>query len=114
MKRILVADDEIDIVTSIKEMLDPYYFVETATTAVDVLRKVANEGFDGLIIDVDFGPGMSGLEVASVLRNQKNSIPILIFSAIDYSSAVRQQVVDLGATFCEKPLGLDFVMKVFA
>jgi CheY-like chemotaxis protein len=112
-KRLLVADDERDIVRSIQEMLEPFYCVDVATSGVEVLRLAEENFYDGLIIDVDFGPGMSGLEVAAVLRNQFRDLRILVFSAIDYSSAVRQQVVDLGAVFCEKPLGLEFVQRTF-
>ncbi len=90
-------------------MLAPFYSVDVANTGVEVLRMCNEKGYDGLIIDVEFGPGMSGLEVASVLRGQNKTLRILVFSATDYSSAVRQQVVDLGGIFCEKPLSLEFV-----
>jgi CheY-like chemotaxis protein len=109
MKRILVADDEPDIVRSIQEMLAPFYLVDVANTGTEVLRLCEESAYDGLIIDVDFGPGISGIEVATVLRRQNKDMRILVFSAIDYSDAVRQQVVDLGAVFCEKPLSLEFV-----
>ena len=56
MKRILVADDEMDIVRSVQEMLSPYYIVDTATTGVEILRLCAATCYDGLIIDADFGP----------------------------------------------------------
>jgi CheY-like chemotaxis protein len=112
MKKLLIADDEMDIVESIKEMLTPYYQVDTATAGFEVLQLCERERYEGLIIDVDFGPGISGLEVASILRTDNKDIKILIFSAIDYSDAVRQQVVDIGAVFCEKPLSLSFIRKI--
>jgi CheY-like chemotaxis protein len=111
LKRILIADDQEDIVRSIGEMLAPFYSVDTATAGSEVLLMCSRQTFDGLIIDVDFGPGMSGLEIASIVRSRDKNIKILIFSALDYSDPVRQQVVDIGAAFCEKPLGLEFVRK---
>ncbi len=110
MKRILVADDEIDIAKSIQEMLRPYYKVAVATTGFEILQLCENETFDALIIDVDFGPGISGIEVVSIIRQNDKVIKILIFSAVDYSDTVRQQAIDLGATFCEKPLGMKSIL----
>ena len=112
MKRILIADDDREIVESIREMLSPYYTTDIATTGLEILQLCERETYDGLIIDVDFGPGISGLEIASIVRAQSKDIRILIFSAVDYSDAIRQQAVDLGAIFCEKPLDLDFVHEI--
>jgi CheY-like chemotaxis protein len=112
MKKVLVADDKKDIVDSIKDMLDPYYQVSTATTGLEVLRLCKNENYDALILDVDFEHGINGLEVASMLRVNNKEIKILIFSAVDYSDEVRQQVIDVGALFCEKPLGIDLVHRI--
>jgi len=105
------TDDVPDILESLQRMLSSRYRVDTACTGSEVLHKCATEAYDALIIDVDLGPGISGLEVAALLRVHNKSIPILVFSAIEYSDAVRQQVVDLGAVFGEKPLALDFVVR---
>ena len=112
MKHILVADDEIDIVESMREMLSPYFAVDIATTGIEILRLCDKESYEGLIIDVDFGPGIGGLEIASLVREKNKNIKILIFSAVDYSDAIRQQAVDLGAVFCEKPLDLAMVLRI--
>jgi CheY-like chemotaxis protein len=111
MKRVLIADDRKDIVETIRDMLTPYYCVDIATAGLEVLYLCEQEVYEGLIIDVNFDNGVSGIEVASILRANDKAIKILIFSAIDYSDAVRQQVVDIGAVFCEKPLSLGFVRK---
>ena len=112
MKHILVADDEIDIVESMRGMLSPYFVVDIATTGIEILRLCDKESYDGLIIDVDFGPGISGLEIVSIIREKNKNIKIVIFSAVDYSDAIRQQAVDLGAVFCEKPLDLGMVLRI--
>jgi len=110
--RVLVADDERDIVGSIQEMLSPYYSVDVATTGLEILQLCQTKRYECLIIDVNLGPGIGGLEVASIVRAENKDIKILVFSAVDYTDAVRQQAVDLGATFCEKPLSLDFVRRM--
>jgi len=92
-------------------MLTPYYDVDVASSGIEVLQLCEGFPYYGLLIDVDFGPGISGLEIAAALRSLNKEIRIIVFSAIDYSDAVRQQVVDLGAQFIEKPLSLDDVLE---
>lgn len=111
-KKIVIADDHLDTVQSMKEMLFPYCEVDTATTGLETLILFKAREYDGLIIDVAFEGGMSGLETASRLRSKHKGLKILIFSATNYSDADRQQAVDIGATFREKPLSLDDVRKI--
>jgi DNA-binding response OmpR family regulator len=112
MKNILVADDNIEIVESVKKMLKPFYNVDVATTGIEVLDWFEKKDYYGLIIDVDFQHGINGLEIASRLRTRHKKLKILVFSATDYSDRVRQRVIDIGAVFSEKPLGLDFILRV--
>ena len=112
MKRILVADDHSDTVQSMKEMLTPYCEVDTATTGLETLMLFKRREYDGLVIDVAFEGGMSGLETAARLRSKYKDLKILVFSATNYSDADRQQAVDIGAVFREKPLSLDDVRKI--
>lgn len=111
MRRILVADNDQYIVQSLREMLEPYYHVDTAVTGLEILDLCKAETYDGLIIDVDFGPGIDGIEMASKIRAKDKNIRILVFSATEYSDDIRRQVVDVGAIFCEKPLSLEFIRK---
>jgi CheY-like chemotaxis protein len=105
MKRILVADDDQQILLSIQRMLSPYYEVNTAMTATETLEKLDEGKYDGLIIDVEFKSGMNGLETVALLREEGHTqLKIIIFSATDYSNTVRQRAVELGAVFCEKPI----------
>ena len=112
MKKILIADDDSEVVESIRVMLSPYYSVETATTGLEVLELFDDNNYHGLIIDVDFSYGISGLQTAAKLRLKDKTLRILVFSATDYSDAVRQYAVDMGATFCEKPLKLSQVQRI--
>lgn len=112
MKRILVSDDRIDVVQSIQSMLSPYCAVDTATTGLDTLIMFKKNEYDGLIIDVAFENGMNGLEIATKLRSKHKNLIIIIFSATNYSDSDRQQAVDIGAVFREKPLLREDVRKI--
>jgi len=111
VKRVLVADDQPAIPEAIRDALEDEYWIDIATTAYDVVDMVLSEHYDALIIDVDFGPGETGLEVAERIRQYNSELRILIISAVAYSDAVRQKVVDLGAKFCEKPVPMDTIRR---
>lgn len=111
-KAIIVADDKENIVKSMKKMLEPYYDVSTATSGLNVLELCDAKQYDALIIDVIFEGGMSGLETAAMLRENDKDIKIIIISAVDYSSATRQQAIKIGASFLEKPLQLERIRKI--
>lgn len=112
MKRILVADDDKEVVESLNEALSPYCYVDIATTGLEVLQRFAQRAYSGLIIDVHFEKGVNGLDIATMLRAKHKDLKILVFSATDYSNAVRQRVVDIGGSFSEKPLEIEFIRKV--
>jgi|ERR1051325_1564777 DNA-binding NtrC family response regulator len=111
LKRILVADDEEDILWSVRETLTPYYEVDVATSGSEVLQLWDENSYYALIIDVTFDQGVSGLETASAIRSEDKDIRIIVFSAKGYSDSVRQKVVNLGAQFIEKPLVLSDVLE---
>jgi CheY-like chemotaxis protein len=56
-KRILVADDLPEVLSSLQSALSRDYEVDTATSGMEVISKVSEGNFDGLIIDVDFKVG---------------------------------------------------------
>ena len=111
-KAIIVADDKENIVKSMKKMLEPYYDVATATSGLDVLGLCRHKRYDGLIIDVLFEGGMSGLETATLVRETDKNIKIIVMSAVEYSSETRQQTLTIGASFLEKPLRLERIRKI--
>lgn len=79
--KILIIDDDEDILSSVREMLDSEYTVETATTGTEGLRKSREHFPDLVILDVKLDD-MSGLEVCNRLRSDSltRHIPVLVFS----------------------------------
>lgn len=105
MKKILVADDDQQILISIKRMLSPYYEVDIAMSASETLDLLDKVKYDGLIIDVEFRSGVNGLDTVAQLREEGyTDLKIIVFSATDYSNSIRQRTIELGAVFCEKPI----------
>ena len=81
---ILVVDDEIDICQILQYNLEKEgYSVAVATSAEEALQNNISD-FSLLLLDVMMD-GMSGFELASVLKNRENTsdIPIIFLTAKD-------------------------------
>lgn len=104
-KRILVADDDESTVRHISKMLCTRFTVDTATSGSSVLQLCDQQPYYAVLLDVDFGPGISGLETASLLRAENEEVKIIVFSE-HYSDSIKREVLALGAKFLPKPLAL--------
>ncbi|MHA1266477.1 MAG: response regulator [Candidatus Helarchaeota archaeon] len=81
-RRILVVDDEQEVLHSLKELLEHEGFrVETATNGIDALDKLSRKDFSLVLSDIRM-PAMDGIELAEICKNhpQLNRIPIILFS----------------------------------
>lgn len=79
-RRILVVDDEREVVSLIeKYLLREGYAVRTAGTAERALQLIRQEKYDLIILDVIL-PGSNGLDICRQLR-QDSMVPILLISA---------------------------------
>ncbi len=80
---ILVADDEADIVSTAKMILEAEgYRVVTANNGEIALAKANSEMPDLILLDVVM-PGKNGIEICKILKGNAKTehIPILIFTA---------------------------------
>lgn len=104
-KRILVADDDQDIVRLISlELLDCGYEVFTAGSGEDAIKKVYDEHPDLVILDYQMPKG-DGIYVMAKLRTvlETFTIPIIMITAYD-SKDIRGQAFRLSASyFLSKP-----------
>jgi DNA-binding response OmpR family regulator len=88
--KILLVDDEPDIVEVIQDRLEAYGFtVITAGTGVEALRKLSMEKFDGVLLDVKM-PEMGGIEALAEIRKRDTKIPVIIIT----SSSTREAAID--------------------
>jgi CheY-like chemotaxis protein len=87
--RVLVADDDDAMRTTVAFMLDDEGFETTeAASGVEVLRLLesaesarrGSSGFDLIIMDIRM-PGLSGLETVRMLRRLRCSTPVILMTA---------------------------------
>ncbi len=107
--RILVVDDEIEIVRALERSLAAHGFeVFTAGSGEEALEAISHHRPDVMLLDLGL-PGMSGLEVIKRVRAQSN-LPIIVLSVKD-TEHDKVQAFDLGADdYVPKPFGMDEVL----
>jgi len=104
MHRILIIDDEKNVLSSFKKILDQEgYSIQTSGSAREGLDLAQGHPFDLLIMDIRM-PGMSGLEAFSKFKEIDPKLPIIIMTAHGTTEAAIE-AMRLGA--------FDYVMKPF-
>ena len=81
MKKILIIEDEPDLVKGLKlNLSDEGFDVDWAVNGVDGLSKAIDEAPDLIILDLML-PEMDGLEVCRRLRQKSINIPVIMLTA---------------------------------
>jgi len=106
MQRILVVDDDPEILSLLKRGLSyEGYAVETASNGNEALARAREKELDLVILDVMM-PGMDGIEVSKRLR-QGGDVPILMLTA---KGTVADRVAGLNSgadDYLVKPFAFD-------
>jgi two-component system alkaline phosphatase synthesis response regulator PhoP len=104
--RVLVVDDESDIVSTVQYRLEFCEFeVITATNGKEGLEKATNEKPDLILLDIRM-PVMDGYEMLERLKNRPDlkDIPVIMFTAYSDARDIAK-AIDLGI--------VDYVTKPF-
>ena len=104
---ILLVEDEENLHDALKLNLElEGYEITSAYTGTEALKKVEQEYFDLIIMDIML-PGADGISVIETIRVQHNEVPILILSAKN-TSADRVLGLRKGADdYLTKPFNLE-------
>ena len=83
MNRILLTEDDTRVASFIRKGLEQHLFqVLVAGTGHEALNAITGSEFDIIILDIML-PDISGFEICTLLRQRKNTTPIIILSALD-------------------------------
>lgn len=128
-KRILIVDDDRDLVASLAQVLRAQgYEVSAAHSGADGLRAVLETRPDLLILDVMMETDTAGFEVADRIRSPRETsrfrdfrgLPIIILTAIDqvtnsrFSLDPRDSFLPGIDEFLTKPVDLDELLAKVA
>jgi two-component system response regulator AtoC len=101
--KVLLVDDEEDIVEVIRDRLEAYQFtVVTARTGLEALAKLSMEKFDGVFLDIKM-PQMGGLEALEEIRKRDRSIPVIIITASSTKDAAIEAIAKGANDYVLKP-----------
>ena len=105
--RVLVVDDEPAILRFLRASLESQgYIVSTAADARTALEMVRKKAVDLVVLDLGL-PDMDGLDVVRQIRDDGETLPIIILSSRDNKSA-KVTAFDLGVDdYVTKPFGID-------
>ena len=108
-KRILVVDDDLDILMGLQLTLEERYDVEVACHPGHALHILESEQFDVLVIDLMM-PSMDGTKVIAEIRARKLSqAPILLMSA--YPDAKETAALSGAADSICKPFEIELLER---
>lgn len=109
--RIIVLDDDPDIGTMIKLMLEYHgYAVKVTHRAEDAQLLIATEDFDLLIMDMLLS-GVNGIDICTYLKKESstNQLPVIMISAHPNAKEI---CINAGANdFIAKPFDMDELLS---
>jgi len=108
MSRVLVVEDEAHLARGLRFNLQAEgHDVEVSGDGEDALSRLVDraERFDVVVLDVML-PGKSGFEVAALLREKKNYVPILMLTARGRPEDVLQGFASGADDYLPKPFEL--------
>ena len=110
VKKILAVDDEEDIRTFIKTLLEEEgYKVSTAKDGIDCINQLKDAKFDLILIDF-FMPGMSGRELAERIRKNKETknLKFAFLTVAAFGEEGQKELKKLGSLdYIRKPIDND-------
>jgi two-component system response regulator VicR len=105
MKKIMVVDNEPDIVDLTRTVLElGGYEVVTAYSGEECLRQLEKEEVDLVLLDIMM-PGISGWDVFNRINKTSKHIKVAFMSVLEISDKRKQVLLDEGLA--------DYIMKPF-
>ena len=115
--RILIADDQADVLESLRLLLKPEgYTVDTADSPDSAIAKATTQDFDAALIDLNYSrettSGAEGLGLLENLQGIDSTLPVVVMTAWG-SVEIAVQAIRLGARdFVEKPWDNDRLLSI--
>lgn len=115
-KKILAIDDDADILEVIKEVLSPYYQVETGFSAKECLDYLAKDRPDLVLLDVMMSYMSEGLDCVREIKQNPatQAIPVVMMTSVNDVYNYRTQIEESFFPYdrwLDKPVKADVLLK---
>ena len=105
--RVLIVDDEEDLVFAMAQRLAFRGFqVATATSGVEALRHLSENGFRVLVLDVKM-PGTGGLRLMAQVKGKYSNLPVILFTGHGSVADAQRGVQEGAFDYLMKPIDID-------
>jgi CheY-like chemotaxis protein len=113
VKRILVVDDEPELLEIFREHFGSRYEVDTASSGAAAVERFVRQRPDLVFLDVNM-PGANGLEILKLFKQTDDSIPVIMVTA-NTEIPVAEQCLKQGAfSYAPKPYKLVYMDHIAA
>ncbi len=110
-KRVLLVDDDPDILAALTMLLEDRYAVETASNGSQAVERLTAAPYDLVLLDLMM-PVMDGAAFKQELARREITVPILLTSA---GSDLAERAAAIGIDYyIEKPLDFDKLESMLA
>ena len=109
--RILVIDDEVDMLMLLRMIIEDNtgYEVETTNNPSEGLKKLTEKDYGLVITDLKM-PGMDGIELFDELKEMRPGIPVIIITAYGSLETSNEAMKKGVADFITKPFRKDHIL----
>lgn len=109
--RLLIVDDDADVLTDVAEAIKPSGFLyDTVTNPVKALELYKKQGFDVVITDVRM-PEMSGIELLKKIREYDTEARVIIITAFGDLDTAVQAINNHAYSFFGKPIDFSELIR---
>jgi len=110
-QRILVIDDELDMLMLLRMIIEDNtnYEVETTNNPSEALKLLTEKDYNLVISDLKM-PGMDGIELFDELREIKPDVPVIIMTAYGSLETSEEAMKKGVADFITKPFRKDSIL----
>ena len=105
--RILIVDDEADLITTLVERLELRGFSATAVqTGHEALEQIHDQNFDVVVLDIKL-KGEDGVDVMKKIKHLNQNLPVILLTG-HMSKEASEEGLNAGAIdYIIKPIAID-------
>lgn len=105
MKKILLVEDDEEIVRLLKLHFQPHeFYLDACAKASTALEKIKEENYNLIILDIKL-PDMNGIELCRHIRNEDHVVPVMMLTSVN-EEANKVTALETGAD--------DYITKPFS